>query len=665
MSMASGIIFDHFDAKIRAQDDLFMHVNGRWVRDHVIPEDRARDGAFHDLRDQSEIDVRAIIEGLAAAAGHTPGSSEQQIADLYRSFMDTAAIEAAGLTPLQPLLAEIDSIDSLDSAALTLGRLQRQQLAALFSVFVYEDKGDTTRYLTYAYQGGLGLPDEAYYHEAAHADTLASYRQSVAALLEAAGAAQGADAAAQADLIVNFETALASHHWTAVESREAAKTYNLTTWQDAQSRATTFSVDRWMQGFAPPFDLTGEVCLGMPSFFDGLGEVWTAANLDAIKAWLRFHVVHSLAPFLNDALVEANFDFFGRTLTGAPEIRERWKRGVELCEGSLGDALGQIYVAKHFPESHKAKMDVLVANLIEAYRVSIQEQTWMTEETREKALEKLGKFTPYVGYPRQWRDYSLLVIDPSDLVGNVVRAGEDATRRNLDLLGKPIQKELWHMTPQTVNAYYSPTANSIVFPAAILQPPFFNAEADDAVNYGGIGAVIGHEIGHGFDDQGSRYDGEGNLQDWWTAADREAFEQRTGALIAQYDAFVPRVLSDAAEPGDDLPHVNGALTIGENIGDLGGLGIALKAYDLALGGAQAPVLEGYTGRQRVFLGWAQVWRTTWRPEEAMRLLSIDPHSPAEFRCNGIVTNLDAFYEEFEVREGDALYTAPEQRVRIW
>jgi len=404
-----------------------------------------------------------------------------------------------------------------------------------------------------------------------------------------------------------------------------------------------------------------EVIVRQPDYLTAFAELWRTAEFADWQDWARWRLIHARASVLNTALVTEDFEFYGRILSGTEEIRERWKRGVSLVQALMGDAVGRLYVDRHFPPEAKTRMDELVANLREAYRVSIRELDWMTPQTRQRALEKLDKFTAKIGYPARWRDYSNLVIDPEDLYGNVVRGSELEFDREMAKLGGPVDRDEWFMTPQTVNAYYNPGMNEIVFPAAILQPPFFDADADDAANYGGIGAVIGHEIGHGFDDQGSKYDGDGHLLDWWTDADRAEFTKRTAALIAQYDAFVPRDLAGR----DDPPHVQGAFTVGENIGDLGGLSIALLAYQLSLGGREASVIDGLTGVQRVLFGWAQVWRTKSRPAESVRRLAVDPHSPPEFRCNGVVRNIDAFYDAFDVSPDDALYLDPAQRVRIW
>jgi len=650
--LPSGLAISEFDSDIRPQDDLYRHVNGTWLESAEIPADKARWGSFHLLAEQAEKDVRAIIEESQDAE---PGTLNRKVGDLYTSFMDTERIAALGLTPLHEQLAKVDSIDSIGSFLATVGAFDREGVAALIGVFIEPDPGNPERYVPFALQAGLSLPDESYYRQDSFEGTRTAYRAHLERILTLAGVA---DAAGTADRAFGLEHEIAGHHWDNVASRDAVKTYNLKTWDEFQ---TLVGVDltpwRDAVSVANPtaFD---ELVVYQPSFFEGLGGLLVEERLDDWKAWLRAKVVHGLAGFLTDDIIDENFSFYGTELTGTPSIRERWKRGVSLVEGSLGDAVGKIYVERHFPAASKVAMDELVANLIEAYRQSIQKLEWMSAETREKALAKLATFRPKIGHPDVWRDYSAVEIDPSDLIGNARRATVFEHDRQVSRIGGPIDRDEWHMPPQMVNAYYNPLMNEIVFPAAILQYPFFDPNRDAAANYGGIGAVIGHEIGHGFDDQGSRYDGDGRLQDWWTDADREAFEERTKALIAQYDALVPVGLS--AEN-----HVNGALTIGENIGDLGGLGIGLKAYELSLGGAEAPVIDGYTGVQRLLLSWAQVWQQKSRDAETIRLLTIDPHSPNEFRCNQILSNIDAFYEAFDVTEGDALHLPEDQRVTIW
>jgi len=650
--LPSGLAISEFDSDIRPQDDLYRHVNGTWLETAEIPADKARWGSFHLLAEQAEKDVRAIIEESQDAE---PGTLNRKVGDLFTSFMDTERIAALGLTPLHEQLAKVDSIDSIGSFLATVGAFDREGVAALIGVFIEPDPGNPERYVPFALQAGLSLPDESYYRQDSFEGTRTAYRAHLERILTLAGVA---DAAGTADRAFGLEHEIAGHHWDNVASRDAVKTYNLKTWDEFQ---TLVGVDltpwRDAVSVANPtaFD---ELVVYQPSFFEGLGGLLVEERLDDWKAWLRAKVVHGLAGFLTDDIIDENFSFYGTELTGTPSIRERWKRGVSLVEGSLGDAVGKIYVERHFPAASKVAMDELVANLIEAYRQSIQKLEWMSAETREKALAKLATFRPKIGHPDVWRDYSAVEIDPADLIGNARRATVFEHDRQVSRIGGPIDRDEWHMPPQMVNAYYNPLMNEIVFPAAILQYPFFDPNRDAAANYGGIGAVIGHEIGHGFDDQGSRYDGDGRLQDWWTDADREAFEERTKALIAQYDALVPVGLS--AEN-----HVNGALTIGENIGDLGGLGIGLKAYELSLGGAEAPVIDGYTGVQRLLLSWAQVWQQKSRDAETIRLLTIDPHSPNEFRCNQILSNIDAFYEAFDVTEGDALHLPEDQRVTIW
>lgn len=655
-ALASGIDRDELDPAIRPQDDLYRHVNGRWVARTPIPADKARYGSFMILAEEAEKAVKEIIEQAQAAE---PGTPERKVGDLYASFMDESRIEALGATPLEPLLAEVAAIDSVDALLTTVGRLERRGVAGFVQLFVDNDPGDPERYLVFVEQGGIGLPDESYYREDAHADTRAAYRAHIERMLTLAGLD---DAAARADRVVSLETAIASHHWDKVRNRDAQATYNLATWDQWAGRAAGadgagVDLALWRDGYGIPAAALAEVVLRQPEVTDGLAAELTGRALDDWRDWLRFAIIRSMAPYLSSAFVDENFAFYGRTLTGAPELRARWKRGVALVERAMGEAVGQAYVDRHFRPEAKAAMDDLVANLIEAYRQSIENLAWMTPATRERALDKLQKFTPKIGFPVRWRDYSALQISADDLLANVQAAGEFEFQRELRKIGAPIDRDEWFMTPQTVNAYYNPGFNEIVFPAAILQYPFFDAGRDAAANYGAIGAVIGHEIGHGFDDQGSRFDGDGRLHDWWTEEDRAAFEARTASLIAQYDALEP-----AETPGH---HVNGALTIGENIGDLGGLGIAWKAYLLSLDGAEPPAIDGLTAAQRFFLSWAQAWQIAIRPEEALRLLSIDPHSPNEFRCNQIVRNIDAFYDAFEVGPDDALWLAPDERVTIW
>ncbi|MCH6230337.1 peptidase M13 [Microbacterium sp. CFH 31415] len=648
----SGLALDELSAEIRPQDDLFRHVNGAWLERTEIPEDKARWGSFHLIAEQAEKDVHAIVEESQTAE---PGTEARKIGDFYTSFMDTERIAGLGAAPLADQLARVDEIDSIASFLRTVGELERDGVAGVVHLYIEPDPGNPQRYVPFIIQGGLSLPDESYYRLENFEATRAAFRAHVQKMLELAGVAE---AAASADRIFALETELATHHWDNVRSRDAVATYNLKPWADVETLAG-LDLAPWLEGIAPAHpDAFAEANVYQPSFLEGLGALLTDERLDDWKAWLRWSIVHGSAAFLSDEFVDENFAFYGTQLTGVPVNRERWKRGVALAEAALGEAIGRVYVERHFPPASKTAMDELVANLIEAYRQSITDLEWMTPETRERALAKLDAFTPKIGYPVKWKDYSSLEIDATDLVGNVRRAHVWEHDRQLAKVGQPIDREEWYMTPQTVNAYYNPLMNEIVFPAAILQYPFFESDRDAAANYGGIGAVIGHEIGHGFDDQGSRFDGDGSLRDWWTDDDRAAFEERTKNLIAQYDELSPEGLD-----GDHK--VNGALTIGENIGDLGGLGIALKAYELSLGGEEAPVIDGYTGVQRLLLSWAQIWQQKGRDAETIRLLTVDPHSPNEFRCNQIVRNIDAFYDAFGVTESDALWLDEGQRVTIW
>jgi putative endopeptidase len=652
-AVRSGIDRAHVAADIRPQDDLFRHVNGKWLAEAVIPPDRPMDGAFYKLRDQSEADIRAIIEETAKS-DQPPGSEARKVGDLYASFLDEAAADRLGIGPIKDDLAKVAAISDKAGLVRALGALQKQGVEGLVGAGVDTDAKRSDRYIVYLNQSGIGLPDESYYRDPKFADKREAYVAHVAKMLELAGFP---DAKSKADRIMALETRLAKSHWDRVKSRDDTLTYNKMDRAALTKLAPGFDWSAWADAMGAPESSIAEVVVRQPSFFAAMAEAVDSVPLDDWKDWLAWNVVHAYAPYLSKPFVDEQFAFYGKTLTGAPVNRPRWKRGVAAVEGALGESVGKLYVAKHFPPKAKERMKVLVGNLIEAYRRDIQALDWMGPETKKKALEKLAKFTPKIGYPDKWRDYSKLEIRRDDLVGNIRRATAFEIDRQLAKLGKPVDRSEWLMTPQTVNAYYTPGMNEIVFPAAILQPPFFDMEADDAVNYGGIGAVIGHEIGHGFDDQGSKYDGDGNMNDWWTDADRREFDKRTKMLIEQYNGFEPKLL-----PGH---HVNGALTVGENIGDLGGLTIAHKAYTIALNGSEPPVLDGLTGPQRLFVGWAQVWRTKAREAEAIRRLAVDPHSPPEFRCNGVVRNLVEFYDAFGVKEGDKLWLPPEKRVRIW
>ena len=658
--LPSGIAIAELSDKIRPQDDLFRHVNERWIERTPIPSDKARYGTFMILFEEAERAVRDIVEQARSAPA---GSEARKFGDLYSSFLDEERIEALGAGPLRRRLEHVATLASIAEVLASVGEMQRLGLSGFYAVFVDSDPGNPERCVAFFEQGGISLPDESYYREEHFAPVRDAFVVHLRRMFELAGLS---DAERRAERVFALEIEIARRHWDNVASRDDEKTYNLREWGAASdlfreglstSESGEISLDEWSTSLGVPAGSFDEVVLRQPSFTATLGELFDTAHFDAWKDWLSWRIIRSDAPYLSKNFVEELFDFYGRTLTGAPELRERWKRGVAFVEGAMGEAVGTIYVERHFPPEAKVRMDTLVASLVEAYRESISTLAWMGPETRRRALEKLDAFTSKIGYPVKWRDYSSLVVDPTDLISNVRAANVFEFDRQLAKIGKPIDRDEWLMTPQTVNAYYNPGFNEIVFPAAILQPPFFDAARDDAANYGAIGAVIGHEIGHGFDDQGSKFDGTGRLTDWWEPSDRAAFEERTRSLIAQYDAVGPREKPEL--------HVNGALTIGENIGDLGGLGIAWQAYLLSLDGETPVVIDGLSGAERFFLSWAQAWQDQMRTEEIERRLAIDPHSPAEFRCNQIVRNIDEFYEAFEVTSSDALWLDPSSRVTIW
>jgi putative endopeptidase len=644
------------DPETRPQDDLFGHVNGRWLSEAEIPADRSSWGAFVKLADDAEQQVREIIEGLADRVATEDGTGvdedARKIGALYASFMDEDRVNKLGLRPVQPLLGAVDALRDVRDLAAFLGEFERLGGYGLFGAYVNTDDRDSDRYIFNIFQGGLGLPDESYYRD----DKFAEVRDKYVAYLERLlGLAGHDDPAAAAATILAIDTKLAAGHWERAKTRDVQRTYNLITAEELQQLCPSFDWHAYVTNLggadidADP--VIAETLVRQPSYLEHLSTVLDEVPIEHWREWLRSHVLRAASPYLSDEFVETNFDFYGRTLNGTPELRARWKRGVGLVEGAIGEAVGREYVARHFPPSSKAQMDELVANLLEAYRQSITDLDWMGEETKRRAFEKLDTFRPKIGYPEKFRDYSALQVSSDDLLGNVAAAAGFETDRQLRKIGSPVDRDEWFMLPQTVNAYYNPGTNEICFPAGILQKPFFSPDAHPAENYGGIGAVIGHEIGHGFDDQGAQYDGAGNLNDWWSADDKAAFELKSKALIEQYDGFSPREL-----PGE---FVNGSLTVGENIGDLGGLTIGHKAYLISQGGD-----ADLESRRMLFLNWGYCWRTKRRKEQELQYLTIDPHSPPEFRAN-IVRNLDEFHEVFETGEDDGLWLHPSERVRIW
>lgn len=652
--MTPAIDTSQLDPSIRVQDDLFRHVNGPWLRTTDIPADRASAGAFMTLFDEAEKTVRSIVETCRDDPSDDPAGEERKIGDLYSSFMDEERVETLGAQPLADELGQAEAVTDVASFVRTLGTLERSGVGSVFGLFIAPDRGQPDRYITHLSQDGLGLPDESYYSGDDFTAIREAYVEHVATMLDLAGLDE---AAARAQRVMDLETRLATHHWDRVACRDTQKTYNLVDAAGLQALVPTFDFEAWSTAARIPAPAVAEVVVAQPSFLQGFSTLLVDDELPAWCDWLRWQIVHSGAPYLSSDFVDANFEFYGRTLSGTDELRPRWKRGVGFVEGAMGEAVGKIYVRTEFPPAAKERMGDLITNLIAAYRESIISLPWMSETTKERALEKLASFTPKIGHPDEFKDYSALETDPTDLLGNARRALAVAMDRELAKIGSPIDRDEWYMTPQTVNAYYNPAMNEIVFPAAILQPPFFHPDADDAVNYGAIGAVIGHEIGHGFDDQGSHYDGTGAMRNWWTDEDRAAFEALTAVLVDQYDHLSPE--------GGDAHTVNGSLTIGENIGDLGGLGIAHRALRLALAGTEPDAIDDLTADQRFFFSWAQAWQAKVRPAETVRRLTIDPHSPPEFRCNQVVRNIDAFYDAFDVKPDDGLWLEPDRRVTIW
>ena len=651
----SGIDLNYVDRSVRPQDDFYRHVNGRWLDTTQIPADRGRYGSFDKLSDDTQEQLRVLVENLVKSR-KVRTADEQKIVDLYTSFMDEAAIEATGTQPLLTPLARIDAIKDKAEYFTLAGHYNRVGVSTLLRSNVSQDAKDSSKYVLELGQSGLGLPDRDYYlqDDARFKTIREQYLAHIGRLMTLAGVA---NAQAQAQQVLDFETAIARIQWSRVENRDPVKTYNVVPVAELGKLAPGIGWQPYLTELGAANKVTS-VIISQPTYFSALDTLLQQTALPTLQAYLRWKVVSTFAPLLNKAMVDERFAFASKTLRGIEQNQPRWKRGISLVNGAIGESLGQLYVAKHFPPASKQRMDALVKNLIAAYRSSIDTLDWMGPETRQRAQTKLAKFSVKIGYPDRWRDYGKLKIIAGNVTLNAVNAAEFEFQRNLDKLGKPIDRNEWGMNPQTVNAYYNPEQNVIVFPAAILQPPFFNAQADDAVNYGGIGAVIGHEISHGFDDQGSQYDGDGNLvgvPGWFTQQDLERFQSLTKALVAQYAAVEP-------VPG---LHINGELTLGENIADNSGLGIAYKAWQLSLKGKPSPVIDGLTGAQRFFYGWAQVWRSKTREAELVVQVKSDPHSPGQTRGALPPTNLAAFFDAFNIKPGDIMYRAPADRVTLW
>jgi len=653
-TLRSGLDLDGFDRPVRPQDDLYRFAGGTWLAKTEIPADRSNFGTFSKLEDDALAALRELIEAVAADSKRTPGSDAQKLGDFYTAFSNVELIEKRGLAPLTAEFGRIEQIAKTEDVFVYFGRAQRVGLGAPVNAYVGQDRKQSTRYIPGLSQSGLTMPDREYYlaDDARSAKARTDFAIYAEKLLSLAGTA---DAAAAATRILVLETAIAKLHWTRVENRDPVKTYNRMSLGEAATAMPAFEWRAFISGMGPEAAGVVEFDIRQPTYVRQLGELVRATPVARWREYFRFRALDANAAFLPQAYDTARFEFRERALRGVQEQQPRWRRGLNLIDRSIGEIAGRAYVEKTFPPEARIRIQELVANLRAAFAQSIDTLEWMSPETKTEAKRKLAAFSVKVGYPDQWRDYTSLQVSADDLLGNLRRVNEFEFLRQMNRLGKPVNRTEWGMTPQTVNAYYSPPMNEIVFPAAILRPPFFDPSADDAVNYGGIGGVIGHEISHGFDDSGRRYDGEGNLRDWWTFDDNLRFRERAGRLGAQYTGYKPI----------DGRSINGDLTMGENIGDLSGLAVAYRAYMISLADKPAPLIDGFTGPQRFFLGWAQIWRRKYRDDELRVRLVTDSHSPSEYRCNGVVTNMIEFYDAFGVKPGDRMYREPTERVKIW
>lgn len=648
-SLKSGIDRAGMDFGVRPQDDFFAYANGTWIKETVIPADQSGWGSFQILSEAGLDQLQTIIQDVADSSDD---AKTAKIGDFYNAYVDLERVNELGISPVADLLTQIDAVSSHTQVVEFFATTNELGIDGPFNFRIGQDVKSPDNYILITWQSGLGLPDRDYYFDESERgmELRTKYVNFIADLLSLS---DYTDAKAAAERIMAVETQLAEHHWDKVDNRDPIKRYNKVSGEELAAMLANFDTNVFFNGVGT--GVQDYVIVSQPSFVAAFNDLFPTVPVDTWKEYLRLQVLTAYANVLSQNFVDVNFDFFSKTLRGNEEQRPRWKRAINAINGSLGELLGQLYVEKHFPPEAKTRMMTMVNNLVLAYEESISNLEWMSDETKVKALDKLSKFTPMIGYPDKWRDYSELQISADDLVGNIRRARTFNHYRQVDKLGSPIDRSEWFMPPQRVNAYYNPPMNQIVFPAAILQPPFFVFDAEDARNYGGIGLVIGHEIGHGFDDQGSKYDGDGNLANWWTDEDRRRFEERTNMLVEQYNAFEPL-------PGF---FVNGKLTLGENIGDLGGASIALRAYEMSLDGKESPIIDGMTGKERFFLGMAQIWRAKYRDEVVELRVKNDPHSPAYYRVNGVVPNINEFYETFDVNEGDAHYLPKEERVVIW
>lgn len=648
----SGIDHQYFDQNVKGNDDFYQHVNGGWLKNTEIPADKSRWGTFDILHEESLKQLHDIVDELSKQQ-LVEGSSEQKVASLYANFMDEKSIEALGIQPIQAEITNVDALKSKKDIAQLAAHFSRIGVTSPFDVGIDQDMKNSTEMVAMLGQSGLGLPDRDYYlkNDAKFKKIRSQYLKYIEKTLTLAGDNQ---AAQHAQGILKLETQIAKIQWSNVQNRDVTKLYNIYKTQDLAKLSPKIDWQTYLEK-QELSDKIKTIQVIQPSYFKGLSPIVDNTSLEVWKAYFKFHLVSDFSSLLSQAFVDNSFDFYSKQLREIKEQKPRWKRGVQLVEGTLGESLGQIYVKKYFSAEKKQRMEVLVQNLMKAYSQSIDKLDWMSPTTKVQAQKKLASFAVKIGYPNKWRDYSALEIKNNDLIGNVIRSREFEHQYALNKLGKPVDRDEWGMTPQTINAYYNASLNEIVFPAAILQPPFFDMDADDAVNYGAIGAIIGHEISHGFDDQGSQFDELGNMKNWWTAEDHRKFKEKTNTLVAQYNAY---------EPIKGY-HVNGELTLGENIADNSGLAIAYKAYQLSLNGKAAPVLDNLTGEQRFYIGWAQAWRSKITDAMQVEFLKRDPHSPDKVRGNATLLNQAPFYDAFHIQQGDKMYLPANKRVTIW
>jgi putative endopeptidase len=646
--MKSGIYLENFDKTVRAQDDFYRYVNGTWLKNFEIPADRSNYGTFTKLYEEAQENVKTIIEESSQKTDNSKGSEEQKIGDFYNSYMDTMALEEKGADPLKDGLSKIEKTKNKKDLVLLMASLQKVGVQLPFSMWVSQDSKKATEYITYMSQSGLSLPDKKYYDDSKFSELRDKFVSHVDRMFELAGI----NSKNVGKKILTLETTISTSHWDRAKNRNKDLTYNKMTIAEIEKKYSAFAWKAFLSGVG--LEQAENIIVRQPDYFESFSKNFKQTDLNTWKLYLKWKYINNFAPILSSDFVSENFNFFSKELNGVEKNSDRWKRGVNAINNFMGEVVGKVYVKKHFKPEAKERMNGLIDNLVKAFEKRINGLDWMGEETKVAAKEKLAKFSRKIGYPDKWKDYSKLEIG-TDLFENYVTSNLFQYEDNITKLGKPIDRNEWFMNPQTVNAYYSSTMNEIVFPAAILQPPFFDLEADDAVNYGGIGAVIGHELSHGFDDQGSKSDGDGNLREWWTSDDLEKFKERSTNLVDQYSAYSPL----------DSFNVNGKLTLGENIGDLGGLTVAFHAYKNSLNGKESSTLDGFTGEQRVFIGWAQVWARKYRDAALQNRLLTDSHSPSEYRCNGVIINMPEFHEVFNTKETDKHYKAPEDRIIIW